>query len=99
MRLLPFFFLLFIRLVEEEVLCFGSMASVSRVSRRKDASRWPRMSSTFWAVVLLTALLVLYCGKSPRSLLTAHIGIWMRWRRDAGAQRVAASGGDAFTTK
>ncbi|AWO97942.1 putative protein FAM19A5-like [Scophthalmus maximus] len=31
------------------------------VSRRKDASRWPRMSSTFWAVVLLTALLVLYC--------------------------------------
>lgn len=39
------------------------MASVSRLSRRKDASRWPRMSSTFWAVVLLTALLVLYCGK------------------------------------
>ena len=23
------------------------------------------MSSTFWAVLLLTALLVLYCGKSP----------------------------------
>lgn len=33
------------------------------VSRRKDAGRWPRMSSTFWAVVLLTALLILYCGK------------------------------------
>ncbi|XP_029901228.1 chemokine-like protein TAFA-5 isoform X3 [Myripristis murdjan] len=40
-----------------------SMASVSRLARRKDASRWPRMSSTFWAVVLLTALLVLYCGQ------------------------------------
>uniref|UniRef100_UPI003AAB5A94 chemokine-like protein TAFA-5a n=1 Tax=Centroberyx gerrardi TaxID=166262 RepID=UPI003AAB5A94 len=39
------------------------MASVSRLARRKDASRWPRMSSTFWAVVLLTALLVLYCGQ------------------------------------
>lgn len=33
------------------------------VSRRKDAGRWPRMSSTFWAVVLLTALLLLFCGK------------------------------------
>uniref|UniRef100_A0A674MH05 TAFA chemokine like family member 5 n=1 Tax=Takifugu rubripes TaxID=31033 RepID=A0A674MH05_TAKRU len=33
------------------------------VSRRKDAGRWPRMSSTFWAVVLLTALLLLYCGQ------------------------------------
>lgn len=33
------------------------------VSRRKDAGRWPRMSSTFWAVVLLTVLLILYCGK------------------------------------
>lgn len=33
------------------------------VSRRKDAGCWPRMSSTFWAVVLLTALLLLYCGK------------------------------------
>ncbi|KAM9845828.1 chemokine-like protein TAFA-5a [Aulostomus maculatus] len=39
------------------------MASVSRLARRKDASRWPRMSSTFWAVVLLTALLLLYCGQ------------------------------------
>ncbi|XP_014858278.1 PREDICTED: protein FAM19A5 isoform X3 [Poecilia mexicana] len=39
------------------------MASVPRSARRKDATRWPRMSSTFWAVVLLTALLVLYCGQ------------------------------------
>lgn len=53
----------FICLSKEEVLCCCSMASVSRLARRKDASRWPRMSSTFWAVVLLTALLVLYCGK------------------------------------
>uniref|UniRef100_A0A3B3ZNC5 Uncharacterized protein n=1 Tax=Periophthalmus magnuspinnatus TaxID=409849 RepID=A0A3B3ZNC5_9GOBI len=37
------------------------MASVSRLGRRKDAYQWPRMSSTFWAVVLLTALLLLYC--------------------------------------
>ncbi|KAJ3612639.1 hypothetical protein NHX12_020906 [Muraenolepis orangiensis] len=43
------------------------MASVSRLTttRRRssrDVARWPRMSSTsFWAVVLLTALLVLYC--------------------------------------
>ncbi|XP_029017590.1 chemokine-like protein TAFA-5a isoform X1 [Betta splendens] len=39
------------------------MASVSRLAKRKDAGRWPRMSSTFWAVVLLTALLLLYCGQ------------------------------------
>ncbi|XP_005451804.1 protein FAM19A5 [Oreochromis niloticus] len=39
------------------------MASVSRLARRKDASRWPRMSSSFWAVLLLTALLLLYCGQ------------------------------------
>ncbi|XP_061523296.1 chemokine-like protein TAFA-5a isoform X4 [Phycodurus eques] len=39
------------------------MASLTRSARRKDASRWPRMSSTFWAFVLLTALLVLYCGQ------------------------------------
>uniref|UniRef100_A0A8C6KET5 TAFA chemokine like family member 5a n=1 Tax=Nothobranchius furzeri TaxID=105023 RepID=A0A8C6KET5_NOTFU len=33
-------------------------------SRRRDAcTRWPKMSSTFWVVVLLTALLVLYCGQ------------------------------------
>ena len=37
---------------------------MARLSRRKDATRWPRMSSTFWAVLLLTALLLLYCGKS-----------------------------------
>ncbi|XP_061920560.1 chemokine-like protein TAFA-5a isoform X2 [Entelurus aequoreus] len=33
------------------------------LSRRQDACRWPRMSSTFWAFVLLTALMVLYCGQ------------------------------------
>lgn len=43
--------------------CVGSMAP--SVQRRRDAcTRWPRMSSTFWAVLLLTALLLLYCGKS-----------------------------------
>ncbi|XP_036978391.1 chemokine-like protein TAFA-5a isoform X5 [Acanthopagrus latus] len=36
---------------------------MARLSRRKDATRWPRMSSTFWAVLLLTALLLLYCGQ------------------------------------
>lgn len=57
---LPFLFLF----VSSKRKCsVSSMASVSRLARRKDASRWPRMSSTFWAVVLLTALLVLYCGK------------------------------------
>lgn len=83
--------LLFIRLSEEEVLCFGSMASVSRVSRRKDASRWPRMSSTFWAVVLLTALLVLYCGKSPRSFSDRtyrHLGALETKRWCAAGDRV-----------
>ncbi|XP_017291716.1 chemokine-like protein TAFA-5a [Kryptolebias marmoratus] len=40
----------------------GSMAPP--VQRRRDAcTRWPRMSSTFWAVLLLTALLLLYCGQ------------------------------------
>lgn len=52
-------------------MCVWIMASVSR---RKDASRWPRMSSTFWAVLLLTALLVLYCGKWSTAVGCACVG-------------------------
>lgn len=61
------------------------------VSRRKDAGRWPRMSSTFWAVVVLTVLLLLYCGKcgSERSrtplLETRARRVTLRWSSGAGA--------------
>lgn len=57
--------------------CVGSMAPP--VQRRRDScTRWPRMSSTFWAVLLLTALLLLYCGKSrtvtaPRATKTPQL--------------------------
>lgn len=47
---------------------------MASVSRRKDASRWPRMSSTFWAVLLLTALLVLYCGKWSPARARSSVG-------------------------
>ncbi|XP_041935436.1 chemokine-like protein TAFA-5a isoform X1 [Alosa sapidissima] len=39
------------------------MAPTSRLSKRKDAKPWPRMSSTFWTVLLLTSLLIIYCGQ------------------------------------
>uniref|UniRef100_A0A4W5JT86 TAFA chemokine like family member 5a n=1 Tax=Hucho hucho TaxID=62062 RepID=A0A4W5JT86_9TELE len=39
------------------------MAPALRLTKRKDASHWPRMSSTFWAVILLTSLLIIYCGQ------------------------------------
>ncbi|XP_063073934.1 chemokine-like protein TAFA-5a isoform X1 [Engraulis encrasicolus] len=39
------------------------MAPTSRWSKRKDAKPWPKMSSTFWAVVLLTSLLIIYCAQ------------------------------------
>ncbi|XP_056604798.1 chemokine-like protein TAFA-5a isoform X3 [Triplophysa dalaica] len=39
------------------------MASALRSIKRKDAINWPRMSTTFWAVLLLTALLIVYCGQ------------------------------------
>ncbi|XP_059361518.1 chemokine-like protein TAFA-5 isoform X3 [Carassius carassius] len=39
------------------------MAPVVRSIKRKDAINWPRMSTTFWAVLLLTALLIVYCGQ------------------------------------
>ncbi len=71
------------------------MASVSRLSKRKDASRWPRMSSTFWAVVLLTALLVLYCGKSPTLVSGRTYRRLEALETDAGAQRVSVSCGNA----
>lgn len=76
-----------------------SMASVSRLARRKDATRWPRMSSTFWAVVLLTALLVLYCGKWRRSSFdhtNRHLGAL---NAGACAQWVTVSCGDDWATK
>lgn len=41
-----------------------SMAPAVRSIKRKDAINWPRMSTTFWAVLLLTALLIVYCGES-----------------------------------
>lgn len=47
---------------------------MASVSRRKDASRWPMMSSTFWAVLLLTALLVLYCGKWTPARIRSAVG-------------------------
>uniref|UniRef100_A0A8L0DQZ6 TAFA chemokine like family member 5a n=1 Tax=Oncorhynchus mykiss TaxID=8022 RepID=A0A8L0DQZ6_ONCMY len=39
------------------------MAPALRLTKRKDASPWPRMSSTFWTVILLTSLLIIYCGQ------------------------------------
>ncbi|XP_067249227.1 chemokine-like protein TAFA-5a [Chanodichthys erythropterus] len=39
------------------------MAPAVRSIKRKDAINWPRMSTTFWAVLLLTALLIVYCGQ------------------------------------
>ncbi|KAG9280412.1 protein FAM19A5 isoform X1 [Astyanax mexicanus] len=39
------------------------MAPASRLSRRKDAVAWPRMSATFWTVLLLITLLIVYCGQ------------------------------------
>uniref|UniRef100_A0A8C2CEL6 TAFA chemokine like family member 5 n=1 Tax=Cyprinus carpio TaxID=7962 RepID=A0A8C2CEL6_CYPCA len=39
------------------------MAPAVRSIKRKDAINWPRMSTTFWAVLLLTALLIVYCGE------------------------------------
>ncbi|KAJ8381656.1 hypothetical protein SKAU_G00024340 [Synaphobranchus kaupii] len=39
------------------------MASSPKLRNRKDANAWPRMSSTFWAVVILTSLLIIYCGQ------------------------------------
>lgn len=80
-------------MLEEEAQSVCSMASVSMLARRKDASRLPRMSSTFWAVVLLTALLVLYCGKSRCSIIIfldhayRHLGT----HTHAGAQWVTVS--------
>ncbi|KAI7789632.1 putative protein FAM19A5 [Triplophysa rosa] len=41
------------------------MASAVRSIKRKDAINWPRMSTTFWAVLLLTALLIVYCDGLP----------------------------------
>ncbi len=40
-----------------------SMAPAVRSIKRKEAINWPRMSTTFWAVLLLTALLIVYCGE------------------------------------
>ncbi|XP_010885286.1 chemokine-like protein TAFA-5 isoform X1 [Esox lucius] len=39
------------------------MAPASRLTKRKDARTWPRMSSTFCAVILLTSFLIIYCGQ------------------------------------
>lgn len=47
---------------ERVSLC--SMAPALRLTKRKDASPWPRMSSTFWAVILLTSLLLINCGNA-----------------------------------
>lgn len=32
-------------------------------TEREDAVAWPRMSASFWAALLLTSLLIAYCGK------------------------------------
>ncbi|XP_014008262.1 chemokine-like protein TAFA-5 isoform X2 [Salmo salar] len=39
------------------------MAPALRLTKRKDASPWPRMSSTFWVMILLTSILIIYCGQ------------------------------------
>ncbi|KAJ8249892.1 hypothetical protein COCON_G00231080 [Conger conger] len=39
------------------------MAATPRFKNRKDASTWPTTSTTFWAIVLLSSLTVLYCGQ------------------------------------
>ncbi|XP_071007494.1 chemokine-like protein TAFA-5 isoform X1 [Oncorhynchus clarkii lewisi] len=39
------------------------MASSRKLVRRRNVTTWPRMSSTFWAAVLLTSLLIIYCGQ------------------------------------
>ncbi|MFT7799678.1 protein FAM19A5 [Arapaima gigas] len=40
------------------------MAPRHRLEQRREPGSRPNMSSTFWAAVLLTTLLVIYCGKS-----------------------------------
>ncbi|KAM9468165.1 chemokine-like protein TAFA-5a isoform 1-T1 [Clarias gariepinus] len=32
-------------------------------TEREDAVAWPRMSASFWAALLLTSLLIAYCGQ------------------------------------
>ncbi|MGH0151024.1 UNVERIFIED_CONTAM: hypothetical protein FKN15_023406 [Acipenser sinensis] len=39
------------------------MAPSPRISNRKDANPWPSMSSTFWAIMILASLLIVYCSK------------------------------------
>ncbi|XP_038873931.1 chemokine-like protein TAFA-5 [Salvelinus namaycush] len=39
------------------------MASSCKLGRWRNVTAWPRMSSTFWAAVLLTSLLIIYCGQ------------------------------------
>ncbi|XP_058883157.1 chemokine-like protein TAFA-5a isoform X2 [Acipenser ruthenus] len=39
------------------------MAPSPRISNRKDANAWPSMSSTFWAIMILASLLIVYCSQ------------------------------------
>ncbi|XP_028667921.1 chemokine-like protein TAFA-5a isoform X1 [Erpetoichthys calabaricus] len=39
------------------------MAPSPRISNRKDANAWPSMSSTFWVIMILASLLIVYCSQ------------------------------------
>ncbi|KAK6482643.1 chemokine-like protein TAFA-5a isoform X3 [Huso huso] len=39
------------------------MAPSPRIGNRKDANAWPSMSSTFWAIMILASLLIVYCSQ------------------------------------